>query len=141
MVVETVGPKNLPVAAAKVVLSLAFLVFGANGFLHFLPMPPTNPKAEAFLGLLGSTGYLHVVKALELIGGALILGGRLAPLGLILLGPILVNIALYDLFFDPKGLPVVLVLGGLAVFVGVRHKEHFLPFFKPHHDHCTFKGK
>jgi putative oxidoreductase len=141
VVEKTTGAKNLPVAAAKVVLSLAFLVFGANGFLHFLEMPPTTPKAEEFLGLLSSTGYLHVVKALEMIGGGLILGGRLAPLGLLILGPILVNIALYDLFFDPKGLPVVLVLSGLAIFIGVRHKAHFLPFFTVHPEHCTFKGK
>lgn len=141
MVVETVGPKNLPVAAAKVVLSLAFLALGANGFLHFLPIPTASPKAEELLGLLSRTGYLHVVSVLEMIGGGLILGGRLAPLGLLVLGPILVNFALYELFFDPKGLLVVVVLGGLALFIGVRHKEHFLPFFKAHPDHCTFKGK
>lgn len=135
-------PKNYPVAIAKAILGVGFLVFGANGFLHFLPVPPpVSASAQSFLGLLDSTGYMKVVKALEMLGGGLILGGRLAPLGLLILGPILVNIALYDLLMDLKGLPVVLVFGALALFIGYRHKEHFAPFFKVHAEHCTFKGK
>ena len=133
---------RIPVVIAKVLLGTAFIVFGANGFLHFLPLPPpASASATQFLGLLESTGYLKVVKALEIVGGGLILGGRLAPLGLLILGPILVNIALYDVFMDPKGLPLVIVLGALALLIGYRHKEHFTPFARVHRDHCTFKGK
>lgn len=135
-------PKNYPVAIAKAILGVGFLVFGANGFLHFLPVsPPASASAQSFLSTLDSTGYMKVIKALEMAGGGLILGGRLAPLGLLILGPILVNIALFDLLMDPKGLPVVIALGALALFVGWRHKEHFAPFFVVYREHCTFKGK
>jgi putative oxidoreductase len=128
--------------AAKVLLGVGFIVFGANGFLHFLPVPPPSSlNARAFLGVMGDTGYMNVVKALEVLGGVLILGGRLAPLGLLILGPILINIALYDVFMDPKGLPIVGFLGLLAGFLIFRHKEHFAPFFKVREEHCTFLGK
>ena len=133
---------RIPVVIAKAILGTTFIIFGANGFLHFLSVPPpTSASAAQFLRLLESTGYLKVVKALEIIGGGLILGGRLAPLGLLILGPILVNIALYDLLMDPKGLPLVIVLGALTLLIGHRHKEHFAPFARAHRDHCTFKGK
>ncbi len=127
---------------AKAILGTAFIVFGANGFLHFLPLPPpASASVTQFLGLLESTGYLKVVKALEIVGGVLILGGRLAPLGLLILGPILVNIVLYDVFMDPRGLPLGIVLGALALLIGYRHREHFVLFARVRRDHCTFKGK
>jgi putative oxidoreductase len=136
------SPRSTPLVIAKVILGVSFIVFGANGFLHFLPVPPPDSaNGVAFLKLLDSTGYLKVVKALEMIGGGLILGGRLAPLGLLILGPILVNIAIFDVFMDPMALPIVAVLGALAVFIGIRHKEHFAPFMVAHREHCTFKGK
>ena len=119
------------VVIAKFLLGLAFVVFGANGFLHFIPTPPPE-RADAgnFLGLLVSTHYLSVVKVLEMLGGIMILSGRLAPLGLLIIGPILVNIFLYDALMDPKGLGLVLPLIALALFIGYRHKEYFTPFFQ-----------
>jgi putative oxidoreductase len=127
---------------AKVLLGFAFLVFGANYFGHFLPTPsPEGEWAKHFMAGLVNTPYLTTVKILEIIGGGMILSGRLAPLGLLILGPILINILLYDAFMDPKGLPVAIVLSVLAILVGYKHKDYFAPFFKVRHDHCTFKGK
>ncbi len=126
---------------AKVILGVGFLVFGANGFLHFLPvLPLASASAQSFLGTLDSTGYLKVVKALEMLAGALLIGGRLAPLALLILGPIVINILLYDLFMDPKGLPIAGFFGALILFLAYRHKEHFAPFFVVRPEHCTFKG-
>ena len=67
---------------ARILLGLMFVVFGLNGFLHFIPMPPP-PKGPAgeFAGALFSTGYLNVVMALQLVGGLLVLSGRFLPLG------------------------------------------------------------
>jgi putative oxidoreductase len=133
---------KIAVVIAKFLLGLAFIVLGANHFVHFIPQPPLeSDTSKAFLGVLMSTGYMNVVKILEILGGAMILSGRLAPLGLLILGPILVNIFLYDALMDPKGLPVVIVLMGLAVLIGYRHKDYFAPFFQVRADHCTFKGK
>ena len=78
------------VLAARVVLGLPFLVFGLNHFLHFMPMPEqTLPEdAAKFVGALAASGYLNAVKVLEIIGGALVLSGRLVPLGLTFLTPV-----------------------------------------------------
>jgi uncharacterized membrane protein YphA (DoxX/SURF4 family) len=124
---------------AQFLLGIAFLAFGLNGFLHFLPSTlPQEDTAKAFLDVLVSTKYLLVVKVLEIIAGLLILSGRLAPLGLLILCPILVNIALYDLLMNPEGLAIALPLCVLAGFLLYHHREHFAPFFVVRHDHCTF---
>jgi putative oxidoreductase len=127
---------------AKALLGFALMVFGANYFGHFIQTPsPEGEWAKRFMGALVNTPYMTTVKVLEIIGGGMILSGRLAPLGLLIIGPILVNILLYDAFMDTKGLPVAIVLSGLALLVAYGHKEYFAPFFKVRHDHCTFKGK
>ncbi len=127
---------------AKVLLGLGFIVFGLDGFLHFMPSPPLpEGHARTFIETMNATPYFKVVKGLEVLGGLLILSGRLTPLGLLVLGPILVNIFLFDAFMFPMGLPVVLILGLLAGFLIYRHKEHFAPFFKAREEHCTFRGK
>jgi putative oxidoreductase len=90
---------------ARILMGLAFLIFGLNGFLHFMPAPqmPDN-DAGRFSGALIHSHYVLVVAALQVIGGAIMLIGRYIPFGLILLGPVIVNILLYHIFMDPKNI-------------------------------------
>jgi uncharacterized membrane protein YphA (DoxX/SURF4 family) len=117
---------------ARILLGLMFVVFGLNGFLHFIPTPPPPPgHAGEFTGALFATGYLHVVMALQLIGGALVLSGRFLPLGLLLLGPVIVNILLFHVFMDRNGLAMAIVVSALALFLLGRHWSAFAPLFRP----------
>jgi putative oxidoreductase len=87
------------VTIVRVLLGLAFVIFGSNIFLHFIPMPPPPPgDAGVFAGILMHSGYMNVVGALQVLGGICLLTGRLAPLGLTLLGPVVVNIILFHFF-------------------------------------------
>ena len=56
-----------------VLLLLAFVVFGSNFFLNFIPMPndpsPADAPHKLFMGALFPTGYLAFVKVLEILGG------------------------------------------------------------------------
>jgi putative oxidoreductase len=104
---------------ARYLLGLIFVVFGANGFLHFIPMPPPPGVAGQFMGALFVSHVLVVVFLLELIPGILLLVGRYVPLALVLLGPVIVNIVLFHAFMAPSGLPlaaVVVILWGLTAW-------------------------
>jgi putative oxidoreductase len=104
---------------ARYLLGLIFVVFGANGFLHFIPMPPPPGVAGQFMGALFVSHVLVVIFLLELIGGILLLVGRYVPLALVLLGPVIVNIVLFHAFMAPSGLPlaaVVVILWGLTAW-------------------------
>ena len=75
---------------ARILLGLVFVVFGANGFLNFLPMPKMPPStATTFLTILVTTHYALIVSGFQLIGGALLLVNKFVPLGLTLLGPVI----------------------------------------------------
>src|SRR6202051_3662000 len=93
---------------ARILLGLLFLVFGLNGFLHFIPMAPPPGLAGKFMGALFVSHYLMFIFSVEVIGGTLLLANRFVSLALILLGPILVNILLFHSLMAPEGLPVAL---------------------------------
>ena len=97
---------------SRFLLGFIFLVFGLNGFLHFIPMPPPSGVAGQFLGSMFVTKYLLFVFAVQLIGGVLLLINRYVPLALTILGPIIVNILLFHSLMNPAGL-------GLALFVTI----------------------
>ena len=107
---------------ARILLGLLFLVFGLNGFLHFIPTPPPSGLAGQYMGALFISHYLVFVFAVQVIGGALLLANRFVPLALILLGPILVNILLFHSLMAPEGLPMALFATALwaIVFYSVR---------------------
>src|SRR6476646_9640639 len=97
---------------SRFLLGLIFLVFGLNGFLHFIPMPPPSGVAGQFLGAMFVSNYLLVVSGLQVISGALLLINRYVPLALTILGPIIVNILLFHGLMNPAGI-------GMAIFVTI----------------------
>lgn len=115
---------------ARILLGLIFFVFGLNGFLHFFPMGqmPTG-LAGQYIGALMQSHYIYFVAALQVAGGVLLLAGRYVPLGLTLLGPVIVNILLYHLLMDPKGLPMAFVVTVLWGIVAFRNRQYFSGLF------------
>src|SRR5580704_16454616 len=92
------------VIAARVLMGLAFVVFGLNKFLQFLTLPPFPEKAGAFFGALLATGYMiPLVAVTEIVSGALLVIGRFVPLALVMITPVVVNILLFSAFLDPAG--------------------------------------
>jgi len=113
---------KIAVLIARLLLGLEFLIFGLNGFLHFIPMPPPSGLAGQYMVVMSETHLLVLVFALQVAGGLLLLSGQFVPLALVLLGPILVNVLEFHLLVAPAGLPLAvftLVLW-LVVFSGVR---------------------
>ena len=115
---------------ARVLLGLVFVVFGSNAFLHFIPMQPIPGPGGAFIGAMADTGYLYVVASCQVLGGLSLLIGRYIPLGLTLLGPVIVNILCFHIFMDHSGLPIALVVAAFALFLLWRHRTNFAGLLK-----------
>lgn len=113
---------KVAVLIARILLGLIFVFFGLNGLLHFLPSPPIPGVAGQFVGALFASHYVLVVSALQVIGGLLMLIGRYIPLGLVILGPIIVNILLFHLTMAPSSIGPGLLATVLwfVVFFSVR---------------------
>lgn len=89
---------------ARLLLGLIYFVFGLNGFFHFIPMkpPPMSEAAMAFTGgLMGSGYFMQFLAGTQTLGGFMLLSGIAAPIGLTILAPVTINIALFHLFMTP----------------------------------------
>ena len=116
---------------SRVLLGLIFVTFGLNMFLNFIPMaPPPEGPARQFMTALFMSHYLYVVGALQVLGGLILLSGRWMPLGLTLLGPVIVNIVCFHVLMAPAGLPMAIVVSLLALFLLWRYREHFAGLLK-----------
>src|SRR5260370_30961219 len=69
---------------ARVLLGLLFLVFGLNGFLHFIPMAPPPGLAGQYMGALFLSHYVVAAFLFLSVVGGFLLGNifRLLCLGL-----------------------------------------------------------
>jgi hypothetical protein len=109
-------------AIARYLSGVIFLVFGLNGFLHFIPMPPPDGVAGQFMGALFVSHYLTLIFGLQVVAAVLLLADRYVPLALAILAPIIVNILSFHALMAPGGLPLALVVAVLwaLIFVDVR---------------------
>lgn len=118
--------------AARALLGLLFLVFGLNGFLHFMPNPPVPARAGEFLGALAASGYMFpLIKGTEVVAGALLLSGRLVPLALVLLAPVIVNIVAFHLALAPGGYGMLAVIVGLEAYLAWAYRDSFAGVLNP----------
>ena len=102
---------------ARSLVGLIFIVYGANAFLHFIPMAPPEGLAGDFMKALSVSHYYYVVAVLQIAGGALCVIGRFVPLGLTLLGPVIVNILLFHTFLRHPGWQLAAIVAVLALFL------------------------
>ena len=115
---------------ARYLAGVIFLVFGLNGFLHFIPLPPPSGVAGQFMGALFVSHYLTLIFALQVIGGVLLLANRYVPLALAILAPVIVNILSFHALMAPSGLPLALFVTVLWALVFVYVRSAFVPLFQ-----------
>ncbi len=121
----------------RILLGLLFVVTGANVLHPFLPAPPLPPGSPTaqFMAVMGPTGWMYHVGFFQVLGGLLVLIGGTAPLGLCILGPILVNILIFHvLFMGGHGIGPGLFATLLEIVLIYAYRANFAGIF-------TFKAK
>lgn len=119
--------KAKAVVAARVLLGLMFLVPALLFFSGKMPHNPMPEAATTYMTGLAASGYtMYVVKIIELVAGAALIGGQFVPLALTLLAPIVVNIALFHTVLAPNYGLVVFMLA-LEIFVAWSYRDAFRP--------------
>src|SRR3954452_13329049 len=118
------------IVIARFLLGFIFLVFGLNGFLHFIPAPPPTGTAAQFVRALFVSHYLVPIFLLQIISAVLLLANRYVPLALTLLAPIIVNILLIHILMVPSGLPLALIVTVLWVVVFLSVRSAFFGLFQ-----------
>ncbi len=113
--------KHIPTIAG-ILLGLLFVMSSVVVLFNLVTMPeiPKDTPAAHFVSAFGPTGYMTFVKVLELLGGVLVMIPRTRNIGLLVLGPIIVNILAYHAFvLKGEGLanPMLIVICVLAAYL------------------------
>lgn len=113
---------------AGILLGLLFIMSAVVVLFGFAPTPqiPEGTPMAMFMGAFGPTGYMTFIKVLELLGGILVAIPKTRNFGLLVLGPILVNILAFHVFIlkgtmllDPMLIGICL-LAAYLLWVGRR---------------------
>ena len=111
---------------------LMFINAGLDKFFHYMPVPKEMPEkmmkvVKAFMEI----GWLMpLVGAMEITGGLLLIFARTRALGAIILVPLLTGILLANISMAPSGLPIVLALIAIVLWVIIENREKYLPMIR-----------
>jgi hypothetical protein len=78
---------------------------------------------------------LPLLWGTEIIAGILLLAGVLVPLALVLLAPVIVNIAAFHVFLAPGAIQPAIVVSALELFLGWKYRSAFGPLFGAGYPH------
>ncbi len=100
--------KKIAPIVAGVLLGLLFIMASVMVLFKLAPIPeiPEGTPPWHFMAAFGPTGYMTFIKVLELLGGILVAIPKSRNIGLLILGPIIVNIVAYN----------ALIMGGAELF-------------------------
>jgi putative oxidoreductase len=116
---------------ARTLLGLTFVTFALNYFVPFLPaQDPPPASALPFIGAFVSSGYMTLIKVIELTAGLLLISNRFVPLAATLLAPIIVGITAFHVLLVPAGLPLALGLVALELVVAWGYRAAFAPMLR-----------
>lgn len=119
---------------ARVLLGLAFTVFGLNFFLNFIPQQAPPPGlAGDFLKVFVASHYLYTVGAMQLLSGLLLLIGRFVPLALTILTAMLYNIWVFHILMAPglNNMAPAIIATVLWAFLFWQYRERFAGLLRP----------
>lgn len=111
--------KKLPVPLLGVLFilfSIQFVVMLATN----AQMPPMNPMAQQFMGVLFASGFVWIIKGIEFVAGVLMVIPRTRKIGLLLIAPIMVGILITEtlIVVPPVGQAIPALLMFLLTVTG-----------------------
>ena len=111
---------------------LMFINAGLDKFFHYMPMPKDMPEkmVKVMIAFKEISWLMPLVGAIELIGGLLLIFPRTRALGAIVILPVLTGILLSNIDMAPSGLPIVLVLIAVIIWVIIDSWEKYLPMIR-----------
>ena len=124
--------KNKITFVLCLLFGLMFINAGLNKFFYYMPMPENLPeKMQKAMAAFTEIGWIMpLVGAVEVLGGVLIIIPRFRALGAIIILPVMVGILLTNVVQDTSGLPLVLILSAILIFIMYQNKEKYVPLFR-----------
>ena len=123
--------KNTILFVVSLLFGLLFINAGLDKFFHYMPMPEKMPEnmLKAFNAFMTIGWLMPLVGAAELAGGILIIFPKTRALGALVILPVMVGIILTNTVQDQSGLPIVLVLTAILLWILYDNRKKYEPLF------------
>jgi putative oxidoreductase len=106
---------------ASILLGGLFIMSAVTILFNLAPMPelPKDTPIAHFMAAVGPTGYMTFIKIIELLGGILLIVPKTRNLGLLCLGPIIINILAFHQFVAGDGIvqPILIGISVLSLYL------------------------
>jgi len=116
----------------SLLLGLIFINSGLNKFFNYMPMPKDMPEnmMKVMAAFMEISWLFPLIAVAEITGGVLFITNKFRALGAIILFPVLIGILLTHILIAPSGLPLVIVLWGIELWVIIENRQKYLPMIK-----------
>ena len=122
---------------SRYILGIIFVIFGINTFVvlfngvGFVPVPPPAPALVTVMEGFHATIYLMpLIAGLQVVSGLFFLSGFFINAGIVLLGPIIVNMLLIHVFIEPQRLILAILTTLLFIILLSSRWSDFRNFIK-----------
>lgn len=114
----------------SILFGLGMIVFGANKFFNFMPMPKLTPEQMEIFSAFTKIGWLMPLVALaEIVGGILIAIPRTRAIGALVMLPIIVGILAHHLHHDPAGIGAGAVFALIELWILWEYRGKYAQLF------------
>jgi|SRR6476469_8867252 len=116
----------------SLLFGLIFINSGLNKFFNYMPVPKDMPQNMMKLTAAFMTiGWIMpLIGIAEILGGIFFIPGKYRALGAIIIFPIMLGILLTSIINAPSGLPLVLVLLAINLWVIIENRAKYLPMIR-----------
>jgi putative oxidoreductase len=128
----TIHIMKIATIIVRTLMGLMFLFSSSTFFFKFFTPPELKGVAKTFMdGMQATTYFLPLLMGTQMACGLAFVTSLFVPLATIVIFPITLNILLYHVFVDPKGLPVAipLILGNL--FLAIAYRKSYAGLLSP----------
>lgn len=106
--------------------ALMFINAGLNKFFNYMPAPELTPgQMEAFGAFMKIKWLMPLLGTMETTGGLLVIFPKTRALGALILFPIMTGILLHHFTMDPSGLPMVLPLALILIWIILDNRKKY----------------
>ncbi|EKF55747.1 DoxX family protein [Galbibacter marinus] len=111
---------------------LMFINAGLNKFYNYMPVPEDLPTelVNDMMAMSEIIWLTPLVAVAEILGGLLIIFPKTRALGSLVILPVFVGVLLTNTVVETSGLPLVLVLLAILIWILVSEKAKFKPLFR-----------
>lgn len=116
-------------AVVSALLGLLLINAGLNKFFFYMPVPEDLSEGLKQINqAVDQIGFLlPLIGAAELFGGFLLLFPKTRALGLLIVLPVMTGVLLTHLMYDPVGIPMVVVIWCIMLWIFVEDRHKFKP--------------